>query len=70
MSTTRVKQLMTFEGYLQVFHDNCRITKTYYQAWTLTEDEYFNIFGQNRYSCYHSFATVRGKNTKNKVKHS
>jgi hypothetical protein len=61
MSTSRVKQLITFEGYLQVFYDNVKVTRTYQQAWTLTEDEYYEVFGQNRYSCYESFSTVRKK---------
>lgn len=68
MSTTRVKQLMTFTGYLEVFYDNCRVTKTYEQAWALTEDEYFNIFGQNKYTSYDSFQHVRKKHFKKSTK--
>ena len=58
MSTTRVKQLITFSGYLEVFYENCRIANKM-KAWEMTEDEYYEIFGQNRYSCYESFSVVR-----------
>ena len=64
MSTTRVKQLITFNGYLQVFYENCRITKTCFEAWEKTEQEYAQIFGQNRYSCYESFRVVRERKLK------
>ena len=53
---------MTFTGYLEVFYENCRHTKTYMQSWSLTESEYFQIFGQNRYSSYQSFSVVRKRN--------
>ena len=70
MSTTRVKQLSTFTGYLQIFYEYCRITKTYEKAWELTENEHFQIFGWNRYSCYDSFRVVKNridKNSKNET---
>jgi hypothetical protein len=61
MSTTRVKQFVTFHGYMEIFYDNCRGCKTFNEAFELTEDEYFEIFGVNRFSSYKSFDNAKRK---------
>ena len=55
MSTAKVRQLITLTGYLQIFNEYCTRTKTYKEAWELTERDYFRVFGVNRYSSYESF---------------
>ena len=54
------------DGFEKRYVFNIKKTKTYIEAYKLTEDEYVSTFGKRRYSSYDSFRNVRNRYLKNK----
>lgn len=50
--------LATFDGYLKRYYELCGIEKSYAAAWRRLEDEYFALYGKNRFSSWDSFRTT------------
>lgn len=62
-----VRNLSTTEGFCKMFEDNLpeaakqNTTKTFAEAYEITERTHEQIFGERKYSSYKSFATCRKK---------
>ena len=54
------------DGFEKRYIFNIKKTKTYIEAYKLTEKEYIETFGKRRYSSYDSFRNVRNWYLKNK----
>ena len=61
MSTSKKHKLLTRKGYFEKFHENTQKTESYREAWEMTERELFEKYGQERYSSYESFKTVKSQ---------
>jgi hypothetical protein len=59
--------LLSPSGFEKKFHQNCKIAKTYEDAYELTEQEYENNFGKRRYASYDSFRVTKNRKNRNKV---
>lgn len=59
---SQVRQLSTTDGFVEAFHQNLPTSKTFLEAYEVTEIAHEELFGKRKYSCYQSFATVRGRN--------
>lgn len=59
-----ILSLLSPSGYDRKFHENCRITQTYEEAYDLTETEYESHFGKKRYSNYESYRITKNKRMK------
>ena len=60
--------LLSPSGFEKRFHKNTQISKTYKDAYELTEQEYESNFGKRKYSSYDSFRVT--KNRRNSKKDS
>ena len=58
--------LLSPSGFEKRFHQNHKISKTYKDAYELTEQEYESNFSKRKYSSYDSFRVT--KNRKNRKK--
>ena len=56
-----ILKLLTFEGFLQMFHDMMACYQTYKEAYEATERMHKNYFGKRKYSSYYSFKSYRSK---------
>ena len=59
--------LLSSKGFETRFHKNCKTSKTYEDAYELTEEEYEKHFGKRRYSSYDSFRVTKNRKNRNKV---
>jgi|TARA_R100001594_G_scaffold33325_1_gene61754 hypothetical protein len=59
--------LLSPSGFEKRFHKNCQKSKTYYDAYELTEQEYEKNFGKRRYASYDSFRVTKNRKNRNKV---
>lgn len=57
----QVRQLSTTEGFIEAFHQNLSVDKTFIESYEITEMAHEGVFGRRKYSCYNSFSTVRGR---------
>jgi hypothetical protein len=62
----QVRQLSTTEGFAEAFHQNLATSKTFIEAYEVTERAHECLFGERKYSCYQSFQ-VCVKRISNKV---
>lgn len=58
----QVRQFSTTEGFCKAFDSNLIVSKTFNEAYELTESNHEDIFGRRKYSCYQAFYHAR-KNT-------
>ena len=56
-----IPELVKFEGFLKRFYSYINNEDTLTDAYEKVEAEYIEIFGQRRYSNYHSFRNVRDR---------
>ena len=59
--------LLSSNGFESRFHKNCKLSKTYEDAYELTEKEYESHFGNRRYASYDSFRVTKNRKNRNKV---
>tara|TARA_R110000765_G_C18450041_1_gene548236 strand:+ start:145 stop:366 length:222 start_codon:yes stop_codon:yes gene_type:complete len=59
--------LLSPSGFERKFHKNCNISKTYEDAYELTENEFEFNFGRRRYASYDSFRVTKNRKNRNKV---
>lgn len=59
--------LLSPSGFEKRFHKHCQETKTYEDAYELTEEEYEKNFGKRRYASYDSFRVTKNRKNRNKV---
>ena len=59
--------LLSASGFERKFHKNCKLSKTYEDAYELTEEEYEKHFGKRRYASYDSFRVTKNRKNRNKV---
>lgn len=59
MLEDRICLLVKFEGFNLIFEDNLSKTGSKSEAYELTEQEYYDAFGFNRYKNYDSFRVLR-----------
>lgn len=59
--------LLSPAGFEKRFHKNCKLSKTYEDAYDLTEHEYEKNFGRRRYASYDSFRVTKNRKNRNKV---
>ena len=59
--------LLSPSGFEKRFHKHCQETKTYEDAYELTEEEYEKNFGRRRYSSYDSFRVTKNRKNRNKA---
>ena len=52
----------TVDGFMTRYDEHCKTSRTYMEAYTATEEEHKNTFGQYRYKNYEAFRSSR-KNT-------
>ena len=57
--------LLSPSGFEKRFHKHCKETKTYSEAYELTEKEYQKNFGKRRYSSYDSFRVTKNRKIRN-----
>tara|TARA_R110001583_G_scaffold8915_2_gene42106 strand:- start:641 stop:847 length:207 start_codon:yes stop_codon:yes gene_type:complete len=57
--------LLSPAGFEKRFHKYCKISRTYEDAYELTEDEYEKNFGKRRYSSYDSFRVTKNRKNRN-----
>jgi hypothetical protein len=60
--------LLSPNGFEDRFHKNCKLSKTYMEAYEKTEEEYQEYFGKTRYSSYDSFRVVMQRKMKQSSK--
>jgi hypothetical protein len=59
--------LLSPAGFEKRFHQFCKISKTYEDAYELTEEEYEKNFKKRRYASYDSFRVTKNRKNRNKV---
>lgn len=59
--------LLSPSGFEKRFHKYCKESKTYEDAYELTEKEYETNFGKRRYASYDSFRVTKNRKNRNKV---
>tara|TARA_R100001463_G_scaffold123992_1_gene180878 strand:+ start:1071 stop:1280 length:210 start_codon:yes stop_codon:yes gene_type:complete len=59
--------LLSPSGFEKRFHKYCKESKTYEDAYELTEEEYEKNFGKRRYASYDSFRVTKNRKNRNKV---
>lgn len=58
---SRIVLLTTKSGFFKAYEENVPKSRTYLEAYELTEQEYESIFDCRRYSSYDSFRVVYGR---------
>jgi hypothetical protein len=56
-----VRNISTTEGFCKMFEENLPVSKTFIEAYEVTERTHEHIFGKRKYSCYSSFSVCRKK---------
>jgi hypothetical protein len=56
-----IRTISTTEGFVKMFEDNLPVSKTFSNAYEMTERTHEDIFGERKYSSYKSFSTCRKK---------
>ena len=60
-----IKKLATNVGFYNYFFEMLKTSKTNLEAFNRVNDQYFEFFGEYKYSCYRSFSNVnKRKNNK------
>ena len=60
-----IKKLATHVGFYNYFFEMLKTSKTNLEAFNRANDQYFEFFGEYKYSCYRSFSNVnKRKNNK------
>lgn len=67
MIKLEILALLSASGFERKFHKNCSFSKTYEDAYELTEKEFEFNFGKRRYSSYDSFRVTKNRKNRNKV---
>lgn len=52
------RKLNTAEGFVDEYQSRLNKHKRNVDAYWSVEEDYYNLFGRNRYSCYQSFHTI------------
>jgi hypothetical protein len=55
----KVRRLYAFRGYFERFFELLQENTTSLQAYEALEREYYDVFGENRYSSYETFKVMR-----------
>ena len=58
--------LLSPSGFEKRFHRNYKISKTYEDAYELTEQEYESNFSKRKYSSYDSFRVTKNRRNRKK----
>lgn len=53
-----MRQLSTVEGFSFYYYTNCKNHSTNKEAFNFVNDQYYELFGEYRYSDFHSFKRV------------
>lgn len=61
----KLARLSTVEGYFERFFELCSEYPSYYKTYTALEHEYYQVFGNYRYSSYPSFKSSKYRYLKN-----
>lgn len=56
-----IRQLSTTEGFCEAFNQNLPTSKTFLEAYEVTERAHEDLFGRRKYSEYVSFCRARSK---------
>lgn len=64
LSPELTRQLSTADGFTNRWYALLRIYRTHAEAYEAVENEYSEIFGRRRYSCFDSFRIVRNRKIK------
>jgi hypothetical protein len=51
----QVQQLSTTTGFADAFHSNVPQSRTFREAYEVTESTHEEVFGRRKFSCYQSF---------------
>jgi|TARA_Y100000004_G_scaffold173316_1_gene211058 hypothetical protein len=57
--------MLTPEGFDDRFHEHCKSSKTYFEAYEKTEKEFEMYYAKRNYSSYDSFRISHNKRIKN-----
>jgi hypothetical protein len=61
-----IKKLATNVGFYNYFFEMLKTSKTNIEAFNRANDQYFEFFGEYKYSCYKSFTVVNNRKIRNK----
>ena len=53
--------MLTPEGFDERYHNHCKTSKTYQEAYEKTEREYYDYYQQRKYSSFNSFRVSHNK---------
>ena len=59
--------LLSPSGFEKRFHKHCKLSRTYEDAYELTERDYESNFGKRRYASYDSFRVTKNRINRNKA---
>ena len=60
--------MLTHDGFDERYHDHCKTSKTYVEAYEKTELEFEDYFAKRKYSSYDSFRITHNNRMKNNQK--
>lgn len=66
MIEPHIQRLLTQEGFIEAFYEQCADYKTHEEAYEGVERLYERYFGKRKYSNFNSFRQVRDRITKGK----
>ena len=61
-----IKKLATNVGFYNYFFEMLKTSKTNLEAFEKANDQYFDFFGEYKYSCHKSFTVVHNRKIRNK----
>ena len=61
-----IKKLATNVGFYNYFFEMLNTSKTNLEAFNRAKDQYFEFFGEYKYSCYRSFSNVNNRKNNKK----
>ena len=61
-----IKKLATNVGFYNYFFEMLKTSKTTLEAFNRANDQYFEFFGEYKYSCYRSFSNVNNRKNNKK----
>lgn len=60
----RMRQLGRREGFIKIWFTMLEDAKTYEEAFNILNEEYFEYFGEYKYTDYNSFRVIKNRYTK------
>jgi len=64
-----VARLVTRDGFIELYQEKLKATKTCKVAYLKAEEEYQTLFGRSKYSTYDTFRNALVRWNKNRIKH-